>query len=319
MTELLTIGEPLVCLASKQLDVSLEKVTSFKKYIGGAELNVVTGMSRLNHRSLYIAQVGDDPFGKIVLDYLKNLDVDMSCIKVQKGYWTGHQIKELVSNGDPLVFNYRSDSATSHFDSQIISDIKNAEFKIAHLTGIFPSLSCQTREAFDKLYFKLLQDNKPISFDTNLRPSLWSDKEEMCRVINEYARKATIILPGVNEGKILMGSDKPEEIADYYLQGSRSRLVVVKLGASGAYVKEKGQEGYYVSGFKVTNIKDTVGAGDGFTVGLLSGLLENLSVKKAVCRANAIGAMQIQVYGDNDGYPTSKQLKDFYRNQKIFE
>lgn len=96
---------------------------------------------------------------------------------------------------------------------------------------------------------------------------------------------------------------------------SHTKLVVVKLGAAGAYVKKTAEEGYYVPGFKVDHIKDTVGAGDGFAAGLLSGILEGLPLADATRRANAIGALQIQVYGDNDGYPTPQQLSEFYAQQ----
>ena len=313
MAELLTMGEPLVCLASSQVDMPIEKVTQFRRYIGGAELNVATGMSKLNHQCIYVSQIGADPFGRMVLGHLRKWDIDTTYVRIKENYWTGHQIKELVSKGDPQVYNYRTDTATSHFDTHFMDAIDMSSFKIAHLTGILPGVAPKAREAFDKLYFNLLKNNKVISFDTNIRLSLWEDKTDMRETINRYAKNATIVLPGVGEGKILMGSDDPEEIADFYLQGPKTKLVVVKLGSKGAFFKQKlGQKGY-LPGFKVASVKDTVGAGDGFAVGVLSGLLEHLSVKDAVHRGNAIGALQVQAYGDNDGYPTPAQLETFYQ------
>jgi 2-dehydro-3-deoxygluconokinase len=51
-----------------------------------------------------------------------------------------------------------------------------------------------------------------------------------------------------------------------------------------------------------------VGAGDGFAVGVISALLEGLSVRQAAMRGNQIGALAIQVAGDMDGLPTRMQL-----------
>jgi len=121
--------------------------------------------------------------------------------------------------------------------------------------------------------------------------------------------KADLVLPGTGEGKILMGSEKPEDIADFYLsQGVSS--VIVKAGARGAYAADK-DGGRYCPGFRVEKVVDTVGAGDGFAVGALSGLLEGLPLEKMCERGNAIGAMQVSVRGDNEGLPTPEILAEF--------
>ncbi|PWG68232.1 2-dehydro-3-deoxygluconokinase, partial [Enterobacter mori] len=104
------------------------------------------------------------------------------------------------------------------------------------------------------------------TFDPNLRPQLWDSEKQMCETINDLAKHADIILPGINEGKVLIGSDDPEVIADFYLnQSDKTSTVIVKLGKDGAYLKEKGtKSGKKIAGQKVEQVIDTVGAGDGF-------------------------------------------------------
>ncbi|NWO00496.1 sugar kinase [Tetragenococcus halophilus] len=315
MSEILTIGEPLVCLASTEKDVSLDRVQYFAKYIGGAELNVATGIKLLGHKVAYVGQLGDDPFGKFIQKELEDKEIDTSYLFQRKRKWTGHQIKQLVSKGDPQVFNYRSDSATTYFDEAVIDNISFERFKFAHLTGIFPALSTNTKQTFEKLYDRLLDSDTFITFDTNLRPDLWSDQETMVQTINKYAYKADIVLPGIDESKILVGSDDPEKISDHYLKNGRAQAVIVKVGAKGAFVKTRAGEQFFETGFKVDEVKDTVGAGDGFAVGVITGLAENLPLRSAVKRGNAIGAMQVQVYGDNNGYPDQQKLIDFYSSR----
>ena len=153
-------------------------------------------------------------------------------------------------------------------------------------------------------------------FDPNLRPALWESTEKMINVTNDLARKSAIVLPGINEGKILMGSSDPEKIADFYLNQSKlTHTVIVKLGAEGAFVKLQSGENYYVPGFEVQEVVDTVGAGDGFAVGLESALLEGKPLNVAVHRACAIGALAVQSAGDSEGYPNRKQLSEFYNRQ----
>jgi sugar/nucleoside kinase (ribokinase family) len=55
-------------------------------------------------------------------------------------------------------------------------------------------------------------------------------------------------------------------------------------------------------------VVDTVGAGDGFAVGVISGRREGLDWPAAVARGNWIGAQAVQVVGDMDGLPHRHQL-----------
>lgn len=314
MAEILTIGEPLVVLASSEMDLPLEQVEHFDRYLGGAELNVATGISRLDHSVDYIAQIGSDPFGKFVQTEISHRKIGLKYINTDSRYWTGHQIKNLVSHGDPVVFNFRSDSASAHFEETKIDQVDLSKVKYLHMTGIFPSLSANSAVAFKRLLEKASAANVPVCFDTNLRPDLWPDQKTMIQKINHYASQATIVLPGIGEGEILCGSRDPEKIADFYLNNPKTKLVVVKVGDKGAYYKKENGEQNFVPGFKVNEIKDTVGAGDGFAVGILTGLLEKIPLKEVVQRGNAIGALQVQVYGDNNGYPTQAGLSKFLQN-----
>ena len=79
---------------------------------------------------------------------------------------------------------------------------------------------------------------------------------------------------------------------------------------------DNGQESGYVEGFKVEKIIDTVGAGDGFAAGCISALKEGLSLKEAVRRGNAIGAIQLTSKGDNEGLPTRIELEKFMNGEK---
>ena len=85
-------------------------------------------------------------------------------------------------------------------------------------------------------------------------------------------------------------------------------LVVVKLGATGAYFATR-MEAAYVPGLPVAQVIDTVGAGDGFAVGVISGMLEKLAIKDVVKRGAWIGARAVQVLGDTEGLPTRAQLE----------
>jgi 2-dehydro-3-deoxygluconokinase len=153
----------------------------------------------------------------------------------------------------------------------------------------------------------LMRDaGRSVSFDPNLRPTLWATPELMREAINDLATRADWVLPGLEEGRFLTGEASPETIARYYRQCG-AKLVVVKLGSAGAYFDGETGSGY-VAGFPVAKVVDTVGAGDGFAVGVISALLDGQSVLDAVQRGTWIGARAVQVLGDSEGLPTRAEL-----------
>jgi 2-dehydro-3-deoxygluconokinase len=136
--------------------------------------------------------------------------------------------------------------------------------------------------------------------------------------INEIARYADYFLPGIGEGYLLTGKSEKGEIADYYLSQGIDN-VIIKTGPEGAYAKWRTDDGYQTlekGGYRLKEVVDTVGAGDGFAVGVITGLLENLPMEKILERANAIGAIQVSHISDNENLPTPEQLAMFIENHQ---
>jgi 2-dehydro-3-deoxygluconokinase len=124
--------------------------------------------------------------------------------------------------------------------------------------------------------------------------------------LNALAAKCDWVLPGIEEGRVLTGRSDPSGIADFYL-GRGATLVVIKLGEQGSFIKNREREAH-IPAAKVTAVVDTVGAGDGFAVGLISALLERLPADQAAGRGNQIADLVIQQIGDSEGLPTREQI-----------
>ncbi len=307
MSEVILFGEPMAMFVA-QSEGRLAQVELFKRMLAGAEVNVAIGLKRLDHSVSYVTRLGRDPFGEYIEEKLKSEGLDVS-VSYDDVNWTGFQLKSRVSKGDPDVVYFRRNSAAAHLSTEDIDRVDLSGAKILHVTGIPAALSENCRQATFRLIERARENGMLVSFDPNLRPSLWESKEQMVQVINEIASKADVVLPGTAEGLILMGSDDPQKIADFYLSLG-AKEVIVKAGSKGAYAANNSQGGYY-PGYHVKQVVDTVGAGDGFAVGILSGHLEGLSVEDTVKRGNAIGAIQVSVESDNEGLPTRKELDAF--------
>lgn len=314
MHEVLAIGEPMGLMVAEETG-PLKDVSRFTRRVCGAEVNFCVGLARLGHAVSYVSRVGRDPFGAHILDFLEECGIDRRYVETDEEFRTGMQLKAKVESGDPEVVNFRKGTAFSHFSKEALDAISWEGVRHVHVTGIPAALSESCREASFHLMDLARQHGVRISFDPNLRPALWKDKAEMVRVINALSSKADIVLPGVGEGKILTDSEEPEKIADFYLvQGAKA--VIVKVGAEGAVFKETQGAAQLVKGFRVKKVVDTVGAGDGFAVGVVSALLEGLSLAEATHRGTAIGALAVMSPGDNEGLPTREELTAFLQQEE---
>lgn len=313
MPEIILIGEPMAMFVADYVG-KLEEVEKYTKSLAGAEVNVCIGLKRLGYDVSYVTKLGVDPFGKYIKKFLDKENINTSFITFDSKFPTAFQLKGKTEVGDPEVVYFRKGTAASHISKEDIEKIDLSEVRLVHVTGIPPALSESCREATYELIKKAKEKDLYITFDPNLRPALWTSKEEMIRVINDIASKCDMVLPGIAEGLILTGSEDPNEIAEFYLKLG-VKTVIVKLGSKGAFVKTK-DEAFTVPGFKVEKVVDTVGAGDGFAVGIISGLLEKLSLKDAAIRGNAIGSLQVMVPGDNEGLPSREKLQEYIKNQE---
>jgi len=304
--EVISFGEAMALFVAEEPG-DLAQVERFIRRMAGAETNFSVGMTRLGHKTGWVSRLGDDAFGRYIRSVLASEGVDTACVSSDRRFSTGYMLKsKAVAGGDPLVEYYRRGSAASHLGLDDFDDAYFAAARHLHCTGISPALSASTRQFTEHAMRFMRQAGKTISFDPNLRPALWPSPEAMIAGINSLAGMADWVLPGINEGRLLTGCDTPSEIAEFYLERGAG-LVVIKLGAEGAYYRQGEREGV-VAGVPVARVVDTVGAGDGFAAGLVSGLLEGLDIVAAVARGNQVGAFAIQVVGDMDGLPSREQL-----------
>lgn len=289
----------------------LDDASYFSKTVAGAEVNVSIGLSRLGMDVELITRLGEDYFGRYILKFLESEGIGTEFVSFDEESNTGFMLKSKTEEGDPETAYYRKGSAFSEMSIEDLIDLVDfKKVKVLHITGIPSAVSRSVRSAIYYLMGKAKESGTFITFDPNLRPALWEDEETMKKVLNELATYADVILPGIGEAKILTGLEDPDDIAEFYFEKG-VKYIIIKMGPSGAYVKGVGKEKVFVPGFKAEKVVDTVGAGDGFAVGIISGYLDGLTLEEAAVRANAIGAIQVQNLGDNEGLPDRETLLGF--------
>lgn len=297
--DVITFGESMVLFTPMKTG-PLRYVGQFEKTVGGAESNFAIALTRLGHSVSWISRLGNDEFGLYVRNFIRGEGVDTSHVTFDSDHPTAVFFKERYEASDPKVYYYRAGSAASLMDHSLLKENDFAGAKFLHITGITAALSPSCRSLIYHAIELAKKQNVTVVFDPNIRLKLWS-REEARTVLMDIASKCDIVLPGIDEGELLTGDTTPEEISEALME-SGAKAVVVKLGESGAFYQTKDTK-EYVDGYKIEHVVDTVGAGDGFAAGFISGLLRGWSYREAVALGNRIGASAITVTGDVEGYP----------------
>lgn len=296
-----TLGEALIvmdpCARGR-----LRNVRAFEKRVGGAELNVAVALARLGHRTAFAGCLGDDEFGREIVALLRGEGVDVAGIRHDSRAPTGLYFKERRSLDALRVHYYRAGSAASRqrFDDIDLAQILDT--RVLHLTGITPALSPTCRELAERLAEAAVQQGVLLSVDANLRWRLLGDRDA-ADVVRPLLERADLLFLATEEADVLLGgSDEPA--VRRAMAGLRAQTVVVHAADAAFALEESGAT--HAPAFPVS-VVDTVGAGDAFVAGFLSGRLRDWPLGECLRLANACGACAVTVPGDVDGMPDEEE------------
>lgn len=306
--DLLTFGESMVSLRSAG---PLSAGGSLAMHVAGAESNVAVGVARLGHSVTWAGAVGADPHGEYILRQLRSEGIGTQC-RVDGSRSTGVMFLEQRTADVTRAFYYRAGSAGSTVSRDDVDRALASGPRVLHLTGITPALSPEARKAFEYAAERAAADGVVVSLDVNYRSRLWS-RDEARAVLVPVARHADILIASDDELDLVASaalggdaSDDAETALAAALLEQGVGEVVVKRGAAGAGVHTAAGR-FEAPAVTVTSI-DTVGAGDAFTAGYLSALLDGEDVAGRLQRGAVMGAFAVSTAGDWEGLPSRAEL-----------
>jgi 2-dehydro-3-deoxygluconokinase len=289
----------------------LRHIRQFEKHVAGAEFNLAVGLSRLGLSAGWISRVGADEFGAEMLGILRAEQVDVTHV-ASGPQPTGLYFKEYSGSPEPRVYYYRAGSAASTLDADDIDEAYIKSARVLHITGITPLLSDSCRRAVWKAIEVARGAGVKVSFDPNIRYRLIAPSA-VPSFFRPFLEASDLVLAGTAEMAAMLGPDLPPDALELKLLDLGPSLVVVKRGAAGA-VARTALERVEGAAWPVSQVVDTVGAGDGFDAGFLAGWLRGWDLRRCLRLANLVGARATGVYGDYEGYPTwpeaTAQLED---------
>jgi len=307
--EVISLGEPMLEFNAITKG-RLRDVNLFKRSWGGDTSNFAVAVTRLGGKAGYVCRVGDDDFGKCFLDFWRGEGVDTSHVIVEKGGFTGIYFISIIDGGEHDFTYYRTNSSASHLCPEDIDPSYIGRAKVFHTSGISQAISQSCREAVFTAIEIAKQSGVKFSYDPNVRLKLWPIHTARA-VIMRTIELADIVMPSIEDMKILLGVDSPEQAADLIMKRG-PKIVVVKLGSEGSFVAYD-DEKVRVPGFKVMPV-DTTGAGDAFDAAFMVSLLEGCNPVESAKFANAVGALTTLGKGAVEPIPKREEVYEFLKS-----
>ncbi|WP_317445102.1 sugar kinase [Streptomyces collinus] len=300
VVDVVALGESMVTFLPTRPG-RLADVPSFDRGIGGAESNVACALSAFGHSARWVSRVGADGFGQHLVEAVGRYGVDVSRVGRDTARPTGVYFRTAGDRGtdDHEVAYYRAGSAASAMSPATVDLAAARAGRVLHLSGITAALSGDCLDLLRVLTAPAT--SRPlVSFDVNHRPGLWPDPAA-ARVLLGLARGADLVFVGEDEAEQAWGTGGGPGAVRAALP--EPRLLVVKQGSGGATVFARGDgdpDGTrpVFQPAPAVDVVATVGAGDAFAAGFLSGTLRGLPLRDRLRHGHLLAAATLTVPGD---------------------
>lgn len=303
--DVVTFGEAMLRLSPPHFG-RLEQTHSLDVEIGGSELNVAVGVSRLGLNAAWISKLPNNPLGRMVRNRARELGVDVAHVVFSD---QGRQGLYFVEYGAAprasSVLYDRGNSAISMIKPEEVDWKKIlGKTKLFHVSGITPALS-DSAAATTALAMRTAKEmGCLVSYDLNYRKKLWTPAQ--ARSCQEPLMKLVDILTTTEEDTgVVFGirEDSYQKVAETLAKTFGFKAVAITLREDISVWKNNWTAIAYADGKIYTDrtytveIVDRVGAGDSFTAGFIYGYLTG-NAEKGVKYGNALSALKHTMPGD---------------------
>lgn len=297
MSEIWTMGEILVEIMRPRPDMQLYAAGEFLgPYPSGAPAIFIDTVARLEHSAGIIGGVGEDDFGRCLIERLEKDGVDCNHIIKVGGLSTAVAFVTYFKDGSRKFIYHIGNTPAAMAKSPDAAEIRSPKY--FHVMGC----SLMADEAFYKEIIttmeKFVAKGAKVSFDPNIREELLHGRD-IHSVIGPVMKNCSVLLPGVDELLLISGEKTVEAAVEKVLNNGVTEIIALKQGKKGCTVYTK-DEKFSLGVYNVIPL-DPTGAGDSFDAAFLCGLLENKPLKECAKIATAAASLNTASFGPMEG------------------
>ncbi|MBS0614504.1 MAG: sugar kinase [Proteobacteria bacterium] len=315
MATLVCFGEVLLRLSAPGFEPLLRSARLEARF-GGAEINVGIALAYLGHRVRAVTALPDNPIGAACLGELRRHGVDTSGVHLRPGRQGLYYYTAPAQLRPAQVVYDRAHSAfalagADHYDWPAL--LREAQW--LHLSGITPALGEAPLAALQSAVAAARAQSVRISFDCNIRRSLWQGREQQApTLLRPLAERAQLLIGNADDIEALFGGARLSgSIAEQQQQAAQSAFAACpdlqhvaathRLTHSADHHTLTGllcdRRATHVSrAFELDPVIERIGGGDAFAAGVLHGLCGNADAQASIDFATAASALKHTLPGD---------------------
>ncbi len=274
-----------------------------KVVTGGIVSNSGIAMARMGMRVAGLSYLGDDQWAPIVQDALTNGGVNTDYVTVLPDNTTSTTAILIDQSGEHCIAH--APGADNLVEGKLILDnlslFQNTRMVLIGYYGLLHSLMNDLPEILPALRDAGCQ----VALDAAATGGTMQPLDRILPHLDIY-------VPSLTEGIAQTGQTDPKKIVECYRDVGAVGIVGVKLGSKGALLSsEPGKTSHIPVAIPPGPVVETIGAGDSFYAGLLTGLLHGMNVEDAGRLAAAAGACCVTARGASTG------IRDFRQTARI--
>ena len=235
----------------------------------------------------FATKFGIDESSKKAVSFLSHNNIGIDRIDYHPTRMIGIYMIHLKKGERSFSYWRENSAARTLADNKATLEKMLLKAEFIHFSGI--TLSILSKAGREVLFDILKMQKKRgvgISFDPNIRPTMWENVKEARNTISEAAKVSTIVLPSFEDEKIFFEDKNPSATLKRY-EGLGASTVVVKNSGQKIYVLNNSNE-IICDKITIINAIDTTGAGDSFNGSFLASLLSGIEIKECVYKAHNV-------------------------------
>ena len=290
--DLYAIGEVVVDFISISMADSLAEAKKFHSFVGGQPANLAIDLALLGRNTALAACVGDDGFGKMITQFLKDSGVRTEFIQSTDQAPTSTAIIARNTKTPDFVINRGADACLC-FNADHKQVISNS--RIVHSSAFALAREPSRSAVLETL--KFAHDSRClVTFDPNYHPKTWPDSGEMKFYLKSAYQFVDVTKPSLDDCERIFGERmSPNDYAERFLEWGPS-IVLITMGSEGVYLATSAGDYYEIFPKKV-DVADVTGAGDAFWAGYLTSILDGSSPLEAACFGQVVAEDKVGVMG----------------------
>lgn len=312
----------IVCVGNAVVDIIVKNgpertpdgMTQFSEsinmFLGGDAVNEAVSMAAMENEVKLYTVIGDDTLGQAFMSMISQRGLPAEGIRRDPEHGTTATVVTVGADGEHGCMTLRNGAAGNMRYSPELFDIDFTGVKLLSVASLFWSKG-QRDEDLTALFKAAKEAGAVTSADMVLDQSQMSLED-----IKGALPYIDYLVPSYHEASYFTGKNTPEEIAEeFHKRGVKT--VVLKMGAEGVFASCGGKTCRV--GTIADQVVDTLGGGDNFVAGFLTGIADGLELEEALYFGSASAAIAISQYGANGAVKSKKQVQDYlaaHRKQK---